>query len=106
HATAYAGTTILSGHSLATVTATGAASRAGKTISLLNQHSAPGHLQQLLGKIIGYLALLDTILAVLLLITAIFRRADLVAMLPFLAMLFIATIPIAMPSSFAVANSV
>ena len=63
-------------------------------------------MQKLLGKIIGYLAALDAVLAVLLIIVAIVRHEDLVAMLPFLAMLFIATIPIAMPSSFAVANSV
>lgn len=104
--TAYAGTEVLSGNALAIVTATGANSRSGKTISLINQSSAPGHLQKLLGKIIGYLAALDAVLAVLLIIVAIVRHEDLVAMLPFLAMLFIATIPIAMPSSFAVANSV
>lgn len=104
--TAYAGTEVLSGNALAIVTATGANSRSGKTISLINQSSAPGHLQKLLGKIIGYLAALDAVLAVLLIIVAVVRHEDLVAMLPFLAMLFIATIPIAMPSSFAVANSV
>lgn len=104
--TAYAGTEVLSGNALAIVTATGANSRTGKTISLINHSSAPGHLQKLLGKIIGYLAALDAVLSVLLIIVAIVRHEDLVAMLPFLAMLFIATIPIAMPSSFAVANSV
>ncbi|KRN46021.1 hypothetical protein IV84_GL002062 [Pediococcus damnosus] len=96
-----AGTEVLSGNALAIVTATGANSRSGKTISLINQSSAPGHLQKLLGKIIGYLAALDAVLAVLLIIVAVVRHEDLVAMLPFLAMLFIATIPIAMPSSFA-----
>lgn len=104
--TAYAGTEILSGNALAVVTATGANSRSGKTISLINQSSAPGHLQKLLGKIIGYLAILDALLAVILIIAAAIRHENLVEMLPFLAMLFIATIPIAMPSSFAVANSV
>lgn len=104
--TIFAGTEVLNGHALATVTQTGVNSRAGKTISLVNQSSSPGHLQRLLGKIIGYLALLDTVLAVILIGVALLRGENLITMLPFLAMLFIATIPIAMPSSFAVANSV
>lgn len=103
---AYAGTEILSGHGLAVVTRTGQNSRSGKTISLINQASAPGQLQRLLGKIIGYLAILDTVLTVILVATALIRGANLISLLPFIAMLFIATIPIAMPSSFAVANAV
>lgn len=105
-ATIFAGTTIVQGHALATVSATGAASRSGKTLTLLNQASAPGHLQQLLGRIIKYLAVLDSVLALIIVAAALIRGEDLIGMVPFLAMLFIATIPIAMPSSFAVANSV
>lgn len=104
--TAFAGTEILLGNTLARVTATGINSRSGKTISLIKQNSAPGHLQKLLGKVISYLAILDTGLAIILIAIALIRHEDLISMLPFLAMLFIATIPIAMPSSFAVANSV
>lgn len=104
--TIYAGTEVLSGTALVRVTKTGAASRSGKTISLINQSSAPGHLQKLLGKVISYLAILDTILAVIIIIASLIRQENIISMLPFLAMLFIATIPIAMPSSFAVANSV
>ncbi|WDF82115.1 HAD-IC family P-type ATPase [Lacticaseibacillus pabuli] len=103
---AYAGTELVRGDILARVTATGSASRSGKTISLINKSSAPGHLQQLLGKIIGYLAIVDAVLAVILVATTLIRHENLISMLPFLAMLVIATIPIAMPSSFAVANSV
>ena len=104
--TAFSGTEILNGNTLARVTKTGKNSRSGKTVSLINKSSAPGHLQILLGKVIGYLAILDTILAILLIVVALIRHENLIDMLPFLAMLFIATIPIAMPSSFAVANSV
>ncbi|AEV96003.1 HAD-IC family P-type ATPase [Pediococcus claussenii] len=101
-----AGTEVISGHSFAIVTAVGSNSRYGKTVSLIKRSSAPGHLQVLLGKVIGYLAILDAVLAVILIVMAILRHENIIEMLPFLAMLFIATIPIAMPSSFAVANSV
>ncbi|WP_203623600.1 MULTISPECIES: HAD-IC family P-type ATPase [unclassified Lacticaseibacillus] len=103
---AFAGTELTAGHAVGRVTATGKASRSGKTISLINKSSAPGHLQQLLGKIIGYLAAVDAVLAVILVVATLVRGQSLLALLPFLAMLVIATIPIAMPSSFAVANSV
>ncbi len=104
--TIYAGTEVLNGTALVRVTKTGAASRSGKTVNLINQSGAPGHLQKLLGQVIRYLAMLDTILAVILIIASLIRQENIIGMLPFLAMLFIATIPIAMPSSFAVANSV
>lgn len=102
----YAGTEILKGNSMAEVIATGARSRSGKTVNLATTSSAPGHLQQLLSRIIGYLAILDTVLAVVILITSFIRGESLLSMVPFLGMLFIATIPIAMPSSFSVANAV
>lgn len=104
--TIYAGTEVLAGNALVRVTQTGANSRSGQTINLINQSSAPGHLQKLLSQVIRYLAILDTILAIILILVALVRQENMIEMLPFLAMLFIATIPIAMPSSFAVANSV
>lgn len=104
--TAYAGTAVYAGETLAEVTATGIHSRAGKTINLVSQSKAPGHLQNLLGKVIQYLAILDAVLAVILTVTAVLRGESIIQLLPFLAVLVIATIPIAMPSSFAVANSI
>lgn len=103
--TAYAGTTVVSGNALAYVTATGSNSRSGKTINLINNSAAPGHLQQLLTKIIYYLCLLDGVLTLILIIAALIRGQNVIEMLPFLAMMFIASIPVAMPSTFALSNS-
>ncbi|WP_297582640.1 HAD-IC family P-type ATPase [uncultured Lactobacillus sp.] len=103
--TAYAGTTVVDGDALAIVTATGSNSRSGKTINLINNSAAPGHLQQLLTKIIYYLCLLDGILTLILVIAALIRGQNVIEMLPFLAMMFIASIPVAMPSTFALSNS-
>lgn len=104
--TIYAGTTIVSGSAVARVTATGIHSRAGKTINLINTSAAPGHLQQLLTKIIFALCTIALALTAVVLITAIIRKDDILSLLPFLAMMFIASIPVAMPSTFAVSNSV
>lgn len=103
--TAYAGTTVVSGDAQAYVTATGSNSRSGKTINLINQSAAPGHLQQLLTKIIYYLCLLDGVLTLILIVAALIRGKNVIDMLPFLAMMFIASIPVAMPSTFALSNS-
>lgn len=106
--TAYAGTTVTEGNGLAVVTATGANSRSGKTINLINNSAAPGHLQQLLTKIIYYLCILDGILTLIIIVASFFKGGDinnLINMLPFLAMMFIASIPVAMPSTFALSNS-
>lgn len=103
--TAYAGTTVVEGDALAIVTATGSNSRSGKTINLINNSAAPGHLQQLLTKIIYYLCLLDGVLTLILVIAALIRGQNVIEMLPFLAMMFIASIPVAMPSTFALSNS-
>ncbi|MCF1782944.1 HAD-IC family P-type ATPase [Lactobacillus mulieris] len=106
--TAYAGTTVVDGSGLAIVTATGANSRSGKTINLINQSAAPGHLQQLLTKIIFYLCMLSLTLTIIIIIAAFMRGEGIhgvIQMLPFLAMMFIASIPVAMPSTFAISNS-
>lgn len=105
-ATLFAGTTVVDGSGLAKISATGANSRAGKTINLINNSAAPGHLQQLLAKIIVALCSIALTLTAIVLIAAIIRHDDILNLLPFLAMMFIASIPVAMPSTFAVSNSV
>ncbi len=105
---AYAGTTVVEGSGLAVVCATGSASRSGKTINLINNSAAPGHLQQLLTKIIYYLCLLDGVLTLVIIVASFFKGGTLntfIEMLPFLGMMFIASIPVAMPSTFALSNS-
>lgn len=62
-------------------------------------------MQQLLTKIIYYLCLLDGVLTLILVIAALIRGQNVIEMLPFLAMMFIASIPVAMPSTFALSNS-
>ena len=94
--TAFAGTTAVNGSCL---------SRSGKTINLINKSAAPGHLQRLLTKIIFYLCLLDSVLTLILLIAAVIRHENILSMMPFLALMFIASIPVAMPSTFALSNS-
>ncbi len=93
------------GEVIARVSAIGTKSSYGKTVELVRTAEAPGRLQKLLFNIVRYLAHLDVVLAVILVITALSRGTPWQDLLPFLVILFIATIPISMPSSFTVANS-
>lgn len=103
--TIYSASTISHGEVIAGVTAIGVKSSFGKTAELVRTAEPPGRLQALLFKIVRYLAYLDVILAIILVITAFVNGTPWQELLPFLVILFIATIPISMPSSFAVANS-
>jgi len=101
----FAASTITHGEAIASVSAIGTKTSYGKTIELVRTAEAPGRLQLLLFKIIRYLAYLDMALAFILVVTAFIRGTPWQELLPFVAILFIATIPISMPASFTVANS-
>jgi H+-transporting ATPase len=102
----FAGSTISHGEVIARVTAIGKYSSYGKTVELVRTAESPGRLQVLLFNIIRYLAYFDLLLIIILVITAVIRGVPWQELLPFLAILVIATIPIAMPSAFTVANAV
>ncbi len=102
----YSGSVVRTGEAIALVTATGSHSFFGKTAELVKTASAPGHLQQLLFTVVRYLAIIDVILAAILLIAALFNGYAILPLLPFLVVLVIATVPVAMPASFTVANAV
>jgi H+-transporting ATPase len=101
----FAGSTITHGEVIASVSAIGKNSSYGKTVELVRTAEAPGRLQVLLFNFIRYLAYLDIFLIVILVITALIRGTPWQELLPFLAILIIATIPISMPSAFTVANA-
>ena len=101
----FAGTTVDHGEAIAAVTAIGTKTSWGKTVELVRTAEAPGRLQLLLFNIIRYLAYLDIVLAVILVVAAFVKGTPWHELLPFVVILFIATIPVSMPASFTVANS-
>ena len=101
----FSASTISHGEVIGQVFATGIKSSYGKTAELIRTAEPPGRLQILLFNIIRYLAYLDVFLAIILVIASLVRGIPWQDLLPFLAILFIATIPISMPSSFTVANA-
>jgi len=102
----YSGSNVRHGNAIATVTATGTNSYYGRTAELVRTAKTPGHLEKLLFTVVRYLSIIDGILAVLLIATAIFKHEALLPLIPFLMVLVIATVPVSMPASFTVANAI
>ncbi|PMD68272.1 HAD-IC family P-type ATPase [Companilactobacillus nuruki] len=102
----YSGSTVIQGNSNVLVEKIGKDSSLGRTTELVRTNESPGRLEKLLFTVVKYLAYLDIVLAIVLTISAMIRKTPLLSLLPFLVILFVATIPISMPSSFSVANSI
>ncbi len=101
----YSGSTVRRGEAIGIVTATGGQSYFGRTAELVRTARSPGHLEKLLFTVVRYLAIIDLILAVILVGAALWSQADLLPLIPFLLVLVIATVPVSMPASFTVANA-
>ena len=102
----YSASTVRSGQAHATVTATASHSYFGRTAELVRSAKATGHLDQLLFAVVRHLVTIDAVLIALLVAFALWTRADLLTLPPFLLVLVIATVPVTMPAAFTVANAV
>ncbi len=100
------GPAVRHGEATGIVSATGAASSLGRNADLVRRSDPPGRLQALLFTVVHLLAMLDAVLIAVLVGTAVVRGEPWRDLAPYIAVLIIATVPISMPSSFTVANSV
>jgi H+-transporting ATPase len=102
----YSASTVRRGEATGTVTATGASSYYGRTAELVRSARSVGHLDRLLFAVVRHLVAIDAVLAAVLVAFALWSGADLLALIPFLLVLVIATVPVTMPAAFTVANAV
>jgi H+-transporting ATPase len=103
--TAYAGATVKRGETTGEVTATGRRTYFGKTAELVRTAKTVSHLQQIVFTIVKYMVFLDVILAAALLIYALNTGIALAEMIPFVLILLVASVPVALPATFAVATA-
>ncbi len=103
--TLYSSSIVRRGAASAKVTATGARSYFGKTADLVRTARSLSHLETLLFGIVRYLVVLDTLMAVAVLTVAAFRGTPLMEVVPFVLILLIASVPVAMPANFTIANA-
>ncbi len=104
--TAYAGSLARRGEASGEVTATGGKTYFGKTAELVRSAKTVSHLQNMVFAVVKYLLLMDTILAVVLLGYAMFSRLPWSDTLPFLLILLVASVPVALPATFTLATGI
>ena len=101
----FSGATVRKGEATGEVTAIGTATYFGRTAELVRKARSRSHLEDLMLTVVRYLLLLDAALVVLFLGDGIARGVDLLLLLPFVLILLIASVPVALPATFTVASS-
>lgn len=102
----FAGTVIKQGEGTARVVSTGAQTKFGKTASLMEFSKTNSHMNELVFTIVRYLVVADLILAVLVAVFAFAYHAPGSEILPYILILLIASVPIALPAVFTLALAV
>lgn len=102
---AYSGAIVKHGEATGYVTATGTRTFFGKTAELVAGAKTVSHLQQVIFTIVKYLGAFDAALVVMLLIYAPLAHLPFLDMLPFVLILLVASVPVALPATFTLATA-
>jgi H+-transporting ATPase len=105
-AIAAAGSMVRRGEATGEVIATGTRTVFGRTVSLVEEAEAQSHLQELILTMVKAFVTLDGVLALLVLGMALSRGERLVDVAPFVLMLLIASVPVALPAMFTLATAI
>ena len=96
----YSGSTVVRGEAAATVNATGVSTRFVKTAELIREAKEPRQMDAVVGLVVRYLALFDAVLVGALLTYAATKGLPLAAMFPFVLILLVTAVPVALPAAF------
>lgn len=103
--TAYAGSTVKRGEASGEITGTGVNTYFGKTAELVKIAKTENHLEHTIYTIVKYLLTLDIILVAALIIYSFITDLPLKDTIPFSLILLVASVPVALPSTFALATA-
>ena len=103
--TAYAGSLVKRGEASGEVSATGQRTYFGKTAELVRSAKTVSHLQSIVFTIVKYLVSMDTVLAVAVFVYAVLTGMPLAQTLPFVLILLVASVPVALPATFTLATA-
>ena len=103
--TAFAGSVVTEGEASGEVTTTGARTNFGKTAELVRTATTVSHLQTTIFTIVKYLVMLDGALVLILLLYSRLAHLPVKEMLPFVLMLLVASVPVALPATFTLATA-
>ena len=104
-ATAYAGSPLRRGEATGEVIATGTRTYFGRTAELVRVAKTESHLTQLILRIVRYLITLDVVLVLGLFLYAISTGLALHELMPFALILLVASVPVALPATFTLAQA-
>ena len=103
--TLYAGSIVRRGEATGEVTATGAGTYFGRTAELVRGAKTASHLEETIFKVVWALLAMDGALVVAILAYGIVARLAASELLPFVLILVVATVPVALPATFTLATS-
>lgn len=103
--TAYSGSTVKRGEGTGEVIATGTRTNYGKTAELVQTAQTASHMDALIQTIVKYLVLMNGILIALIVVYALVNNLPLSDLLPFILILLVASVPVAMPATFTLASA-
>lgn len=101
----YSGSLIRQGEATGEVIATGKNTYFGKSVELIQSAKSVSHVKNIIFTIIKYLITIDTLLALSVLIYAIINHLSLMDIIPFVLILIVASIPIALPAMFTLSTA-
>ncbi len=102
---AYAGSLVTRGEARGEIVATGARTYFGKTAELVRSAETVSHLQSIIFAIVKYLVAMDTVLALGVFAYAAVTGMPLADTLPFVLILLVASVPVALPATFTLATA-
>lgn len=102
---AFAGSVVIHGEASGEVIATGARTYFGKTAELVRTATTVSHLQAIIFTVVKYLVVLDGALVIILLIYSWLAHLPMMEMLPFVLLLLVASVPVALPATFTLATA-
>jgi len=103
--TAFAGAVVKRGEANGEVIATGARSQFGKTAELVRTAKTASHLESTIFSIVKYLITADAVLVVLVSLYALYAGIPWNVLLPFVLILLVASVPVALPATFTLATA-
>jgi len=100
---AYSGSVVRRGEALAIVYKTGSATYFGKTTSLVQSAGSKSHIESLIFNIVRDLIVIDVLLVIITAVYSYFIHIPIPTIIPFVLVLLIASIPVALPATFTIA---
>ena len=102
---AYAGSIVKHGEAYAKVISTGKNTYYGKTAEIMRSAKTPSHLQKTIFSIVKYLVVFDIVLVISVFAYSLYQGIPLSEIIPFSLLLLVASVPVALPATYALSTA-